>query len=53
MLAVGTRDAAGYLAGAEDSRLPPAGRGRDHHRSVRPEPGAHGRAGERNEKHGK
>ena len=50
MLAVGNPDdPAGYLARAEDSRLPPAGRGRHHNRSVRPEPGAHGRAGERNE----
>ena len=43
-----SHDPAGYLTRAEDSRLPPAWRGRDNHGGVRLEQ-AHGRAGERNE----
>src|SRR5262245_33627504 len=44
-----SQDPAGYLPRAEDARLPPAGGGRHNHGGVRREPGAHGRAGERNE----
>src|SRR5262249_6816287 len=44
-----SRNPAGHLTRAEDSRLPPAGRGPHPNRSVKPKPGTHGPAGARKE----